>query len=212
MRCSRLGGPMDFKKHLETAWNMTLTHIVVLILMTAVSLAVTVLTAGALGPVVMAGFIQSIIRMMREERAPRVEDLFSQMRLFLPLLAFSIVVCIAVMIGMMLFILPGLAIIMAATFGCLYVLPLMTDRQLGLIDAVKTSWQMALQKSVADHIVVVILFVGLMAVGGSIFIGILFTQPFAMVFMVSVYLERIDASSATSASPPSPPENMGPVS
>jgi hypothetical protein len=203
---------MDFKKHLETAWNMTLKHIVVLILMTVVSLAVGILTAGVLGPVVMAGFIQSIIRMMREGRAPRVEDLFSQMRLFLPLLGFSIVVCIAVGIGMMLFILPGLAIVMAVTFGCLYVLPLMSDRRMGLVDAVKTSWQMALQKNVADHIVVVILFVGLMAVGGSIFIGILFTQPFALVFLVSVYLERIDASPVPGAQPPFPPEGMGPVS
>ena len=48
---------MDFKKHLEIAWNMTLKHIGVLILMTVISLGVSILTAGALGPVVMAGFI-----------------------------------------------------------------------------------------------------------------------------------------------------------
>ena len=203
---------MDFKKHLEAAWNMTLKHIVVLVMMTVVSLAVSLLTAGVLGPVVMAGFIQSIIRLMREGRAPRVEDLFSQMRLFLPLLAFSIVVCIAILIGIILFILPGVAIAMAVSFGCLYVLPLMTDRQMGLMDAVKISWYMALQKNVADHIVVVILFVGLLAVGGSVFIGILFTQPFALVFMISVYLERIEAPSAPDMQASPPPENMGPVS
>lgn len=203
---------MDFKKHLEAAWNMTLKHIVALILMTVVSLAVSLLTAGVMGPVVMAGFFQSIIRMMREARAPRVEDLFSQMRLFLPLLAFSIVVGLAVLVGTMLFILPGLAIALVATFGCLYVLPLMTDRRMGLIEAVKTSWQMALQESVADHIVVVILFVGLMAVGGSVFIGILFTQPFAMVFMVSVFLERIGTPPAQGAAAPPSPGNFGPVS
>ena len=171
---------MDFRKHLETAWNLTLKHIVALILMTVVSLAVSLLTIGVLGPVVMAGFIHSIILMLREERAPRIEDLFSQMRLFLPLLALFIAVAIAIMVGTMFFILPGLAIALAATFGCLYVLPLMTDRRMGLIEAVKASWQMALQDSVADHIVVVILFMGLMAVGGSVFFGILFTQPFAM--------------------------------
>jgi hypothetical protein len=203
---------MDFKKHLEAAWNMTLKHIVALILMTVVCLAVSLLTAGVMGPVVMAGFFQSIIRMMREARAPRVEDLFSQMRLFLPLLAFSIVVGLAVLVGTMLFILPGLAIALVATFGCLYVLPLMTDRRMGLIEAVKTSWQMALQESVADHIVVVILFVGLMAVGGSVFIGILFTQPFAMVFMVSVFLERIGTPPAQGAAAPPSPGNFGPIS
>jgi hypothetical protein len=210
--CTRLGEAMDFKKHLETAWNLTLKHIVPLILMTLVSLAVSLLTIGVLGPVIMAGFIQSIILMMREERAPRIEDLFSQMRLFLPLLAFSIAVGLAVLVGAMFFILPGLAIALAVTFGCLYLLPLMTDRRMGLIEAVKTSWQMALQGSVADHIVVVILFVGLMAVGGSVFFGILFTQPFAMVFLVSVYLERIDTPPAGFAQAPPPPENTGPVS
>jgi hypothetical protein len=202
---------MDFKSHLETAWNLTLKHIAALILMTVVSLTVSILSAGLLGPVVMAGFIQSIILMMREERAPRIEDLFSQMRLFIPLLAFSIAVGIAVLVGTSFFILPGLAIAMAATFGCFYVAPLMTDQKMGLIDAVKTSWQMALQESVADHIVVVILFVGLMAVGGSVFVGILFTQPFAMVFMVSVYLERVENPPAPEAQAP-PPGGTGPDS
>ncbi len=199
---------MDFKKHLETAWNMTLKHIVMLILMTVVSLAVSFFTLGILGPVVMGGFVQSIILMMREGREPRMEDLFSQMRLFLPLLGFSILVCIAMLVGFMLFVLPGLAILLAVTFGCLYVLPLMTDRRMGLIDAVKTSWNMAIQESVADHIVVVILFMGLMAVGSSVFIGILFTQPFATVFLSSVYLERINAvPSVSSQAPPPPPGN-----
>jgi hypothetical protein len=201
---------MDFKKHLESAWNMTLKHIVMLILMTVVSLAVGFFTLGILGPVVMAGFIQSIILMMREGREPRMEDLFSQMRLFLPLLGFSIIVCIAMLVGFLLFVLPGLAILLAVTFGCIYVLPLMTDRRMGLIDAVKTSWNMAVQDSVADHIVVVILFMGLMAVGSSVFIGILFTQPFAAVFLVSVYLERISGVPSTGTrTPPSPPENTG---
>jgi hypothetical protein len=199
---------MDFKKHLELAWNMTLKHLVILILMTVVSLAVGFFTLGILAPVVMAGFIQSIILMMRESREPRMEDLFSQMRLFLPLLGFSIIVCIAMLVGFLLFVLPGLAILLAVTFGCLYVLPLMTDRRMGLIDAVKTSWNMAVQDSVADHIVTVILFMGLMAVGSSVFIGILFTQPFATVFLVSVYLERISAVPATGTrTPPPPPEN-----
>ena len=200
---------MDFRKHLETAWNLTLKHIVALILMTVVSLAVSLLTIGVLSPVVMAGFIHSIILMLREERAPRIEDLFSQMRLFLPLLALFIAVAIAIMVGTMFFILPGLAIALAATFGFLYVLPLMTDRRMGLIEAVKASWQMALQDSVADHIVVVILFMGLMAVGGSVFFGILFTQPFAMVFMASVYLERIATPPVAGAQPPG---NIGPGS
>ena len=197
---------MDFKKHLEAAWNETLKHIVILILMTLVTLVVSFLTLGFLAPVVMAGFVQSIIMLLRDGRKPKMEDLFSQMRLFLPLLGFSVVVFIATFVGFLLFVLPGLAILLAFTFGCLYMIPLMTDKQMGLLDAVKTSWKMAWGESVADHIVVVILFVGLIAVGSSVFIGTLFTQPFATVFLVSVYLEKTGANGAVASQTPPPPE------
>ena len=198
---------MDFKKHLETAWNGTLKHLVNLVLMTLVTLVVSFLTLGFLAPVVMAGFVHSIIMLMRDGREPRMEDLFSQMRLFLPLLGFSIAAFIAIFVGFLLFVLPGVAILLAITFGCLYMVPLMTDKRMGLVEAVKTSWEMAWNDGVADHIVVVILFVGLMAIGGSVFIGTLFTQPFATLFLVSVYLEKTDTVEAvTPQNPPPPPE------
>lgn len=200
---------MDFKKHLEAAWNTTLQHIAMLILMTLVSLAVSCLTVGILFPVVMAGFTHAIIRLLRDGREPRIEDLFSQMGLFLPLCGFSVVVFIAVVVGFFLLILPGLAVIFAVTFGCLYMLPLMTDRQMNLIEAIKTSWKMAFDDGIADHIVVVILFIGLLSIGTSIFVGILLTQPFAFVFLVSVYLEKTNggALTATSATPPENPQS-----
>ncbi len=181
---------MDFRKHLEVAWNTTLRHIALLILMTLVSLVVSVLTAGILFPVVMAGFTHAIVQLMRDGREPRIEDLFSQMGLFLPLCGFSIVVFIAVVVGFFLLVLPGLAVVFAVTFGCLYLLPLMTDRKLNLVDAIKTSWKMAFDDSIADHIVVVILFMGLLSIGTSVFVGILLTQPFAVIFLISVYLEK----------------------
>ena len=183
---------MDFKKHLEASWNTTLQHLAMLILMTLVSLVVSCLTLGILFPVVMAGFTHAIIQLMRDGRDPRIEDLFSQMKLFLPLFGFSVVVFIAVVVGFFLLVLPGLAVVFAVTFGCLYMVPLMTDRNLDLIDAIKTSWKMAFDDSVADHIVVVILFIGLISIGTSVFVGILLTQPFATVFLISVYLERVD--------------------
>lgn len=202
---------MDFKKHLETAWNQTLKHIVNLVLMTLVTLVVSVLTLGLLAPVVMAGYIQSIIGMLRDGREPKMEDLFSQMSLFLPLLGFSIVAFVAIMVGFMLFVLPGFAVVVAITFGCLYMLPLMTDKKMGIVDAVKGSWKMAMDDNLTEHIVVVIIFIGLLAVGSSVFIGSLFTQPFATVFLASIYLEKTDTQSpvAVQTPPPPPSENGG---
>jgi hypothetical protein len=201
---------MDFKLHLETAWNLTLKHLVPLILMTLVMFVVSFFTLGILAPVMMAGYFQSVVLMMRTGREPTMGDLFSQMRLFFPLLLFSILVVIAAMVGFMLLFLPGLIVILAVTFGCLYMLPLMTDKRMDLSDAVKTSWQMATRDKIADHVVVVILFVGLMAIGGSVFIGTLFTQPFATVFIVSVYLDRVGTAAVGSTpTPPPPPYGNG---
>ena len=197
---------MDFKTHLERAWDITLNNLVMLIFMTLVMMVVSIVTLGILAPVIMAGYIQSIILLVRDRREPRMDDLFSQMRLFLPLLVFCILFGIVVIMGFTMIIIPGFLVALAAAFGCLYMLPLMTDRQMGLVDALKTSWQMALKENVADHIVVVILFFGLMAIGSSVFIGTLFTQPFATVFLASVYLERMKEANEIHSPPPPPSE------
>lgn len=196
---------MNFKKHLENAWNLMLQHIVPLVLMTLVMLALSAITFGILAPVLMAGYVHAIVQMLRNGREPVINDLFSQMRLFLPLLLFTIAAAVVTIVGFLMLFLPGVIIVIAITFSCLYMLPLMTEENLGLVDAIKTSWHMVTGDKIADHVVVVILFVALSTIGGAVFIGSLFTQPFATIFLMSVYLERKERTSGTSAAPPPPP-------
>jgi len=181
---------MDFKAHFETAWNLTLRYIAPLILMTLVMSVVSFLSLGILAPVTMAGYMQAILLMIREGREPRIQDLFSHLRLFLPLFIFGLLAFLAIMIGFMLFVLPGFLVILALSFGCLYVLPLMTDEDMGLADAIRESVRMSTGKNTLDQIVIMVIFLGLSAVGGSVFIGWLFTQPFATVFLLSAYQEK----------------------
>jgi hypothetical protein len=183
------GKQMDFKYHLEVAWKLTLANIVPLLLMTLATFVVSVITMGILAPVTMAGYVHSILLLVRENREPKVQDIFSQMRLFLPLLLFGIAVFIITMIGLLLLVLPGVVFALAISFCCLYMLPLMTDRELGLMDAVKKSFAMVTGGKLVDHILIFILFVGITAVGSSIFIGTLFTQPLATLFLMSMYSE-----------------------
>jgi len=182
---------MNFKYHLETAWNMTLKFIAPLIFMTLVMFLLWFFTIGILAPVTMAGYMHSILLMVRDSREPKIQDLFSQMKLFLPLLGFSILVFIATMIGFMLLVLPGIVISLVISFCCLYMLPLMTDKDLGLFDAIKESYTMTTQGVFVDQIVVLILFLGISAAGSAVFIGSLFTQPLATIFLLSVYEEKI---------------------
>ena len=195
---------MDFKSHLEVAWHQTLKYLAPLILMTLVMVIVSMVTLGILALVMMAGYIHAILQMIRNGRQPQIQDLFSTMNLFLPLLAFSIVAAVAIIIGMQMFVLPGLAVICALAFGCLYMVPLMVDRHMGLVDAIRTSWQLAVKDNPADQIVVAILFLGFIAIGSSVFIGTLLTQPFAMVFLMSVYLEKVKSLDEDADQPPAP--------
>jgi len=183
------GAGMDFKAHFERTWKITLEFIAPLILMTVVMALACLVTLGILTPVLMAGYFQSILLMMRERRTPKIQDLFSQMSLFFPLLGFGIAVLFAMFIGFIFLVLPGILIALAASYLCLYMLPLMTDKGLTLTEAVKESYRMTTRGKVGDQVVVFILFIGISALGGSVFIAWLFTQPLASVFLMSVYDE-----------------------
>ena len=192
---------MDFKRHIETAWNLTLKNIVSLILMTLVMVAVGALTLGILAPVTMAGYTQSLLLLIRNGREPKVQDLFAHMNLFLPLLGFGVAVFVATTIGFMLLFLPGLIITLAVTFCCIYMLPLMTDKNMAIVDAIKESYAMGRRGELVDHVVVVIIFIAITIIGGTVFIGVLFTQPLATLFLLSTYEEKI-----SSVPPPAPQE------
>ena len=182
---------MDFKKHLEAAWELTLEFIAPLIVLTLVMFMLWILTLGILVPVTLAGYTQSLLLMSRQGREPKIQDLFSHLNLFFPLLGFGIVVFIATLVGLIFFIFPGILVMLVIAFVCLYMIPLMTDKKLGLFEAIKQSYALAMQGAFVDHIVVIVLFLGMNAVGSSVFIGSLFTQPLATLFLLSVYQEKI---------------------
>lgn len=183
---------MDFNRHFKTAWNLMLKFIIPLIIVTMVMLGIGFLTLGILSPVMMAGYIHSLIRMIRENREPQFRDLFSQMKLFLPLLGFTILVFIITGIGFLFLLLPGILITLAVAFCCIYMLPLMVDKEMKLFDAVKQSYSMSVKGQIMDHLVLVILYFGIMAIGSSMFIGTLFALPFSTILLLLAYEDRTD--------------------
>lgn len=178
---------MDFKTIFERSWKLFVAHMAALILSTLVYLAVSVVSLGIMAPVLTAGYMQSLLLLIRDGRKPEIRDLFGQMRLFFPLLAFMIACVLVIMIGFGLLVVPGIAVTIGLSFFCLYMLPLMTDQGLGLIEAVKESCRMALYPPVGEHIAVVVVFLVLSSIGNSTGIGVLFTQPFATLFVLLVY-------------------------
>lgn len=178
---------MNFKELIELAWSETLKNIVALLILTIVFLGVSVLTLGILAPVAMAGYTQSILLMVRSGREPKPADVFSHMHLFFPLLGFGILTFIAVAIGYMLFVLPGILLTIAVLFYCIYMIPLMTDKDFGIMDAIKESIAMVKRENMIDHIIVVVLYSAVQMIGSTVVIGALITMPLATAFLMLVY-------------------------
>ncbi|HIQ37694.1 MAG TPA: hypothetical protein EYH36_06840 [Desulfocapsa sulfexigens] len=182
---------MDFKEHLKTAWENTLQYIVPVILLTLVQMVLITISFGILAPVTTAGYVQSILLALREGREPKIGDLFSEMRLFFPLLAFGILSFLAAFLGFLLLILPGILVVAFLVFATIYMMPLMTDRNMGLLEAIKESWNMAVRKPLGDQIIFMVLYLVIISVGSSIAVALLLAQPLATFFLVSVYEERL---------------------
>ena len=198
---------MDFKEHVVTAWQNTLKFIVPVLILTLVQIVVSVGSLGILAPVTMAGYMQSLLRALREGREPDVKDLFSEMRLFLPLALFGFLVMVALIIAFSMLILPGILLTGCLVFGTIYMIPLMTDKEMGIMDALKESWAMATREPWTDQVILTILYLVIMSLGGSVFVAIFFAQPLATFLVLSVYEKRLQNRQhlAAPASPPTPP-------
>ncbi len=182
---------MDFKNLVVQSWRNTLDHIGSILLVTFVQMLLIMITLGILAPVTTAGYVQSLLRVVRDGREPEIKDLFSQMRLFFPLFVFFLLLVVVALIGFSLLVLPGFIVVGFVAFAAFYMLPLMTDRELGLFEALRKSWDMATEEPISDHIVVTIIYVGIMSVGSSLPLAFLITQPLATFILVGAYLEKI---------------------
>jgi hypothetical protein len=182
---------MDFKDLIVRSWQNTLNHIGPLLLITLVQLVLIIVTFGILAPVTTAGYVSSLLQVVRDDRKPEVGDLFSQMRLFFPLFLLSILVAVVAIIGFSLLVLPGFAVLAFISFAAFYLLPYMVDQKLGLFDALKASWRAAMQEPVSEHIIVVIIYVAIMSLGSSLWFAFLITQPMATFIMVDAYQYRV---------------------
>ena len=182
---------IDFKAHAEIAWQLTLKHVFSLVLLTLVTATVSVLSLGIFAPAAMAGHFYAMLRLVREGREPRLQDVFSQIGLTLPLLMFTLFSALLVTLGYALLVVPGIAIGLAITFFSIYMVPLMTDEALSLGDAIRESYRMATTGGAMDNVLVVIVVVGMWGIGSSVFIGWLFTQPLAGIFLASVYQQKV---------------------
>ena len=181
---------MDFKHYFERSWQVFTAFLAPILLNTLMMIVVSIISLGIMAPVLSAGYMQSLLLALRDNRKPEVRDLFAHMNLFFPLLCFGILFFLAAGVGFALLVLPGIVVVLAAAFFLIYMLPLMTDQKMGLFEAIKESARMAMEDPVSEHLAVVVVYVALGSIGNSTGIGALFTQPYSCLIVLSAYEEK----------------------
>jgi len=173
------------------AWELTLEFIASLVILSLVMFGLWLISFGLLAPVTLAGYTRSLLRLLREGRDPKLGDLFDDMGKFLPLLLLAVIVTAAVAVGLALQIFPGILISFLVTYVFIYVIPLMVDRELALVPAIQESFSLAMRRPLSDQLLVTVIYMAVISIGSAVFIGALFTQPLATLFLLSVYNQRV---------------------
>jgi uncharacterized membrane protein len=178
---------MNFKHLIESTFDHALKNIVPLIILTLVFVGLSTISLGILAPVMFAGYTASVLNMVRTGKEPSPKDVFSHIHLFLPLALFGIALVIVAAIGFLLLVLPGLIFLLAVMFFLIYMIPIMVDQESGLIDSIKKSISMVKQTDLFDHIIFIVIYAVIQAIGGSTLLGLVITMPLSTLFLVLVY-------------------------
>jgi hypothetical protein len=81
---------MNFETLFRHTWEQSRNNALPLIINTLILVSVSVMSFGILAPVATAGYISSVLQLVKDQRRPRPSDLFSEMDLFISLAIFGI--------------------------------------------------------------------------------------------------------------------------
>jgi hypothetical protein len=172
---------------LGEAWDLFRKDFVLYILAGLITIAVSLVTLGLLSGVVCVGFINLVEKRRRgEDGFPT--DVFDGFSQFSECLVASVLIGLGILIGMLLFILPGLLFGLAM----LFTYPAIA------IDGETATGGMAKSYSIirdnfALAAVFLVIVVVLSSIGGAFVFGVLLTLPFCMIFLTLAY-HRLDTN------------------
>ena len=174
---------MDFARLLKATWEKFIANIIQLVLFTLLGLVLCV--TFVLIPTVIGGWFRGMLRFVRDGTPPAF-DLLWNFDDYLQLGLLILVQAALVSIGFMLFVVPGVVLGTWWLYSVFYVV----DRDMGCLEALGASRDAVMEAGVLNHLVVFLMLAVLSALGGWLSgFGTLFTMPFGLVFMASLYVE-----------------------
>ncbi len=175
----------DFGGLFQKSWDDFVKSVVNLIVFTLVGslLSMTII----LIPTVIGGFTRGILNFVRTGEEPQLSELWN-FEDFLQIVLLLLVGGTLVTLGMILCILPGMALCVLWLYSLYYIV----DKKMGFWAAMMESQKVVLAEGASSffiHFIILMIISALNSVGSSLFgIGMLATAPFGLILMAHVYL------------------------
>ncbi len=154
------------------------------------------------------GFIKAILTLVNTGKGnfSDIYSAFTNTKLLVNYLIASIIVSVAVSIGFILLILPGVYLSLRLTFFTYF----LVDKNMGAMDAIQASWN-ATKGNVWNLIILGFLGVGLIILGAlALIVGLLVTIPILLVASAHVYKELSKGAASEPAPVPAVDAPMAP--
>ena len=143
---------MNFQAYLENTYRIIKEEPLILILGGLIVQLLTLVTLGFLAGPFLGGYTLLVILYLRENKKPVFNDIFSGLQQFTHLFPYFLVL-LFIFLGLTMLVIPGLVLFT----WWLYVLPLMVDRRMSLMEAMRLSMSTVNEKGFFMHFVFVLL-------------------------------------------------------
>jgi hypothetical protein len=173
---------------LRETWELFRREALLFVVASVVMSVVAVLSLGLVAGPVTVGFIE-MVRRSRSGEPLAISLLFSRFDTFVSSLIALFLVGIAVAIGMMLLVVPGLLALLFATWT-FHVIAF--EPEVGAIDAIVRSYQLVRTYFVQTIALMLVVSIA-HAVGGIVMFGVLLTAPLSLIALTIGY-ERLTSS------------------
>lgn len=174
---------MDIGKYLTNSWKLTLRNIGTILVASIVTCVLTCLTLGILGAPLFGGFFLMYLNASRG-KAVKFPELFNCIGRTIPMGVAVLLVTILVAIGLVLLVVPGLLVMS----WMMYVIPLMADRKMGIMEALKASKERVSKAGVWMNLLLCIVIWVIVGIGSAAWgVGGLLTTPIGIGMLAVAY-------------------------
>ena len=190
---------LDIGKCFTDAWEVYKVNILILILSALIFQVISLFTLLILSGPLFGGYCFMTMNAMRKaDKKVELNDMFKMLGKFWPLLGLFFLQGVAIFAGLLLLIVPG--ILLMALW--LYTYFIMVDKNKGVMDSLKASWNLVKCKGLRINLALAIIYLVLSGVSGQIpvvgwLINIILV-PFGILLITSAYLQQTVQVTASS--------------